>query len=224
MFNETIIVTKSVINSTAHYLSDDLFNRGIAIIDAPFKIPEMLWMLVPILATIVLMEFYFGRYKEEELGWNTAFGNSLVLGFVAIDLFRFTHRVIGGEISDALFSSDPKIIISMIIFGFAVLLVLMDFFHFIPKKIAYVISSSSFVHMIALLGIIIVYSTGIPFDWTTLFACLVVFLFANLLLHILYWIIPAYKSPFQRILTAEDIERYSNSKKTVKKDDFKKDD
>lgn len=212
MFNETISGVASIVNVTTHYVTDDFYPRSLAIVDAPFKVPEMLWMLVPILGTIILMEFYFGRYKEEELGWNTAFGNALVLTFIAIDLFRHIYEPIGVSISDALMSGDAKIIISIALFGVAIFIVLLDFFHFLPKKIAYVISSSSFIHMVAILGIVIVYSVNIPLDWTTLFACTLIFILANFILHILYWIIPEYHSPFHRILNVENLEKLSKDK------------
>ncbi len=207
MLNETVSTAASIVNVTQNYIVNDLYPRGIAVVDAPFKVPEMLWMLIPILGTIILMEFYFGRYKEEELGWNTAFGNSLVLTFVAIDLFRRTYEPAGISIKEALMSGEIKIMISMVLFAFAILLVLMDFLHFLPKKIAYLISSSSFVHMIAILGIIVVYSLSMPLDWTTLLACFLIFLLANFLLHILYWIIPEYRSPFHRIMNIDSSQQ-----------------
>lgn len=207
MFNETISTAVSIVNVTSNYIVDDLYPRGVALVDAPFKVPEMLWMLIPIIVSVVMMEFYFGRYKEEELGWNTAFGNALVLSFVSIDLFRHTYEPTGRTIMESLQSPDTKISIAMVIFGFAILLMLMNYFHFLPKKIAYAISSGPFIQMIALLGIIIVYSDGIPLNWTTLLACILIFILANFILHILYWIIPEYHSPIHRILNVENQEK-----------------
>ena len=42
---------------------------------------------------ISIVAFYFGKYHEEELGWNTAVGNSLVLLFVAMDLLRHIYNL-----------------------------------------------------------------------------------------------------------------------------------
>jgi hypothetical protein len=201
--NETIVAAKSVFNTTINYINGDLYNRGADIIKAPFQIHEMLWMLLPLIATMILMEFYFGRYKEEELGWNTAFGNSIVLTFVAIDLFRHTYEPEGNTIFSALSSGEPKILIAIGIFSFAMLLVLIDFFHFLPKAWAYVISSASVIHIISSLGIIVVYST-LPLDWTTLLACVLIVIMINVVLHVLYYIIPSYTSPLQRIITTDE--------------------
>ena len=41
----------------------------------------------------LIMTLYFGRHRDEELGWNTAFGNSLTLLFVSIDLFRYIYHL-----------------------------------------------------------------------------------------------------------------------------------
>jgi hypothetical protein len=212
MLNETVSGAMSIVNVTTHYISDDLYSRGFAIIDAPFRVPDMLWMLIPILATLLFMEFYFGRYKEEELGWNTAFGNSLVLTFVAIDLFRRIYEPTGMTVLATLQSNDAKILIAMVIFGFALLLAFTNFFHFISKKVAYAISSAPFIHLLALLGIIVVYSDNIAMDWTTLFAGSIVFLLANFSLHLVYLIVPSYRPPLQRIINIEQIPSLSKNK------------
>ena len=91
MISETISSVAFVINTTWNYLSVDLVNRGVNIVKAPFINQDMLWMLLPLLATLILMEFYLGRYKEEDIGWSEALGNALVLVFVSIDLFRHLY-------------------------------------------------------------------------------------------------------------------------------------
>jgi hypothetical protein len=220
MINETISSVGYVAQTTWNYLSVDLFNRGVDVVEAPIHTPDMLWMLLPLLATLLLMEFYFGRYKEEELGWNTAFGNALVLAFVSIDLFRHLYEPSGQTIFQFILSaSDIKIIAPLWIMGLALLLIIVDFFHFLPKKIAYIVSSPTYINLIGLLGIIVVYTTSVPLDWTTVFACVVLFVIANLISLMLYYVIPSYKPTISKILTAEDIEKYSEevSKKKIDK-------
>jgi hypothetical protein len=187
---------------------------------APMQVPNMLWMLLPLAATLILMEFYFGRYKDEELGWNTAFGNSLVLVFIAIDLFRHLFEPSGLSITQFIATtSDIKIIIPLWIIFMAIILMVVDFFHFLPKKVAYMISSPTYVNLIALLGIIIVYAPMIPLEWTTILACVILFIIANLISLGLYYIIPRYKPTISKILTVDDVEKYSEelNKKKVKK-------
>lgn len=222
MINETISSIGFVANTTWNYLSNDLFNRGVGIVEAPVLTQDMLWMLLPLLATLLLMEFYFGRYKDEELGWNTAFGNTLVLIFVSIDLFRHLYEPSGQSALQFIASaSNIKVIVPLIIAGLALLLMVVDFFHFLPKKIAYILSSPAYVNLIGLLGIIIVYTT-IPLDWTTVFACALLFILANLISLLLYYVIPSYKPTISKILTVEDVEKYGEEL-SKKKSDKKKD-
>jgi hypothetical protein len=220
MLNEAIIAINSAANATWTYTSNDLFNRGTDMVLAPMHASDMLWMLLPLAATLLLMEFYFGRYKDEEMGWNTAFGNSLVLIFIAIDLFRHLFEPSGLSIIQfIMMTSDIKIIIPLGIILMALVLMIVDFFHFLPKKLAYIVSSPTYVNLISLLGIIIVYTSGIPLDWTTMLACIILFITANLVSLGLYYIIPKYKPTISKILTVEDVEKFSEelSKKRNKK-------
>lgn len=216
MFNETATLASNVWHTSTQYLATDFLSRVWHIMSAPLAQREMLWMLVPLLATIIFMEFYFGRYKEEELGWNTAYGNALILLFIGIDLFRRSYEPLGITIREAITSGEPKIIIAIVLFGFALLLLLIDFFHFLPKKVAYIISSPAYINLLALLGIIVVYSKNIPLDWTTLAACIVMLGVFLLIAQIIYWIIPSYHSPIKRmtqIFTTDDLARMRKEKK-----------
>jgi len=220
MINETISSVSYVTQSTWNYLITDLFKRGINILKSPFNIPDMLWMLIPVLITLLLMEFYFGRYKDEELRRNTTFGNALVLAFVAIDLFRHLYEPTGQGIFQFILSAgDIKIIAPLWIMGLALVLILIDLFHFLPKKVTYILSSPTYTNLIGLLGIIVVYTESIPLDWTTVFACAILFVLANIISLGLYYIIPSYKPTISKILTADDIEKYGeelNKKKSKK--------
>jgi hypothetical protein len=111
---------------------------------------------------------------------------------------------------------DIKIILPLWIMGLALLLILINFFHFVSKKVAYTISSPTYINLIGLLGIIVIYTPSIPLDWTTVFACVILFVIANLISLGLYYIIPSYKPTISKILTVEDVEKYgdeSNKKK-----------
>jgi hypothetical protein len=60
------------------------WQRFLEILSAPSVHQEMIWIVLPLLLIIVLMTVYFAKYKDEELGWNTALGNSFILIFVSI--------------------------------------------------------------------------------------------------------------------------------------------
>ncbi|MBI1969843.1 hypothetical protein HYS48_04060 [Candidatus Woesearchaeota archaeon] len=154
---------------------------------APSTNHDMLWIVFPLVFTLLMMEFYFGRYTREELGWNTAVGNSLVLIFVSIDLFRYlyNHPQALGTLTFLLESPVPtKMLIAMLVFIEGIILLFEDFFHRIPKRIAFFISSPLPVNLTAYVGIAIVYS-NIPFDWYTILAALALFF----LLLLFFWIV-----------------------------------
>ncbi|HYD03695.1 MAG TPA: hypothetical protein VEC16_05345 [Alphaproteobacteria bacterium] len=202
-------MNETLASSVSDYLSNDLYTRGVDIVFAPVNTPAMLWMLLPLLATLFLMEFYFGRYKDEEMGWNTAFSNAIVLVFIAIDLFRRLYEPTGLGVTEFIATgTDIKIIVPLWIMLLAIILLFINFFHFMPKKLAYIISSPAYINMVGLLGIIVVYSKDIPLDWTTIFACAILFLAANAIALLLYYLIPSYKPTISKILTPEDVEKY----------------
>lgn len=168
-----------------------LFERIMALLTAPFEHPQMIYIITPMLITLFLMEFYFGRYEDEELGWNTAVGNALVLVFVAVDLLKTTYpqtapvallSKVWGNITN--FQSNAGDVIStfitIAIFALGFLLLFTNFFHFLPKGLAFFISGSLPINVIAYLGIVIVYTnnTGlnpVPIDWYTLLSAILLF-------------------------------------------------
>ncbi|MBI4148800.1 hypothetical protein HY490_05910 [Candidatus Woesearchaeota archaeon] len=152
-----------------------LLSRLIELIKAPALNPEMGWIIAPLILTVVLMTFYFGKYTREELGWNTAIGNSVVLLFVAIDLLRYLfHLTSPGSI----LNFQDEWIKSLIALGVAsegITLLLSNFFKALPKHVSFFICSPLPVNLQAYVAIAIVY-TDISFDWATLVAAIMLFL------------------------------------------------
>ena len=146
--------------------ADIVFDRFLEITVAPYYYRDMLWTLIPLTIALLLIELYFGRYKHEELGWNTAFGNTLVLLFISMDLFRRLDN------TDLLFLSNPKVIIAGVVALFGVSLSLIDFFHVLPKRIAYWISSKTPMNFLACIAVILIYAE-IPLDRITFLASLI---------------------------------------------------
>ena len=68
---------------------DELIIRIIQIVLVPSYNPDVIWSIAPLFFGLVLMQMYFGKYKTEQLGWNTAFGNSVSLMWASAILFRF---------------------------------------------------------------------------------------------------------------------------------------
>ncbi len=143
-----------------------LSNRFLDLLFAPINYTETLWMVIPVLFTLLLVELYFGRYKGEELGWNSAFANSLVLIFVSIDMIRLLYHERG---LSAFMYINPKValIIAVVIEG--IVLTVMAFYHILPKHMAFNFSSALPMNFIAYISLLLVY-TDIPIDGYTLLA------------------------------------------------------
>lgn len=180
-----------------------LWERLITIIIAPSLVPKMIWILTPMLITLFLMTLYFGRYRKEELGWNTAFGNSLVLVFVGLDLLKLIYPGLNPLRALLIFirtllAWDEKTLLALIsicILGYGLILLFIDYFHFLPKKIAFFISNGLSINIFAYFGIIFVYSRMnglniIPLDWYTFFAFLILFMLLYAFMTLLKALVP----------------------------------
>ncbi len=155
----------------------DLFGRIWDLISAPGKNPEMIWIVVPIVVSLLVMTIYFGRYSKEELGWNTAVGNTLLLVFVGVDLLRTIYNNPHIEVSIEVggFDIPVKTLVALLVLfqGFALLYA--NFFHWMPKQIAFFITSALPVNLTAYVAIAVVYS-DVPLRWMTVLAAVVLFI------------------------------------------------
>ncbi len=126
-----------------------LGDKFISLLYAPFNYPEMFWIIFPLVITLVLLELYFGRYPREDPGYHTALENSVFLLFVAVDLVRF---LITNEYN------VYKVYIVAGIIIYAITLSVMDFFHKLPRNLAFRTSSKFIISFTAYVCIILVYS------------------------------------------------------------------
>lgn len=123
----------------------------VKVVEDPSIFNSMIWAMVPMILTLILMEFYFSHHPSEELGWNTAFGNSLMIIFVSLGLFG---RLIEQNQIAINFSS----IMTLLLFLFGVLLTVIDFFKLVPKNLAFGVSSALTVNMFGVISILAVYT------------------------------------------------------------------
>jgi len=160
-----------------------VLERFLELVTAPYYHKEMLWIGVPLVFVLFLTEIYFSRYKFEELGWNSAFGNALVLLFVSIDLFRYLYN------NNLLDTVTIKTALAIAVSLMALLLILVNFFHLIPESIAYGMSSKLPMNFIAYVSVLLVYS-NIPLDFTTLVAAIAFLSIISLMIITLRSMIP----------------------------------
>ena len=187
--------TTYIYDYTINTLLPSLKQRLIDMIQAPVVHRDMIWIITPLFITLLLMEFYFGRYSKEEMGWDTAVGNSLVLIFVCLDLLRYMYGETSffgtiGTIRTIPISNLPvKTVVALVIGIYGFILLFFDFFHWLPKKFAFVVSSTLPINLIAYISVVVVYA-DLPVDYLTLVSSLVLLVGLFIIFSIIHFIEP----------------------------------
>ena len=153
---------------------------------------SVLGAVAPLLITLLFLDVYFGRWKNEKLGWNTAFGNSIVLLFVSVNLFSS----LWGRYSENIFLRAtvlPKFILVMLIMTQAVLLMTVVYLHAIPKNFSFFLASPLTINLLAFITIILVYAE-IPLDIHTFTAALILYILMYLIFLYIKHLIPPSKT------------------------------
>jgi len=164
------------------------------LVTAPYYYPDMIWMVIPLITTLLIMQFYFGRYSKEEMGWNTAVGNTLVLFFIALDLLRHIYNLPPADLIN-FFYYPIKTMVALLVSIEALTLFFADFFRFLPKRLAFFISSPLPVNLTAYVAIALVYS-HLAFDYYTILAALVLFVILFIAIHVLqFFVYKIWESP-----------------------------
>ena len=194
MVEEAIWTTPYVLN----VLFPALWERFLDITLAVFRQPQMVWIVTPLIATMLLMEFYFGRYKKEELGWNTAVGNSIMLIFVSIDLLRqlYSEFFLIGLVAERFAEVQIKTFIALFIFLEGLTILAFNFFHALPKRLAFSLSSVLSINFTAYMAIVLIY-TDVPMSWSTFWAGVMLLTILKIVFDVLKMIEPEYIAKFQ---------------------------
>lgn len=141
-----------------NYFSQHVFPLFYELINTPLSDPQILWTILPLLGIAFFIELYFGRYKTEELGWNTAFGNTISLLWVTTALFRFMYETHGSAIfREWNFAGNTPTMILIYALGlWSLLLATSNFFHILPKQISFFVSSTIPVNVSAVVTAVLV--------------------------------------------------------------------
>ncbi len=129
-------------------------NKAIfVIITAPFSNFKIFWTVLPMLAAWIVLEVYFSRHEDENIGWNTAICNGLMLFWAGLNiLFSMTT-------SRYVFQ---KFIMMSIIIGYAIFLVYISFTHRYSQKATFRFASTNIVYYFGILGILYAYDVILP--------------------------------------------------------------
>lgn len=140
----------------------------------PFVMPEIWWVITPLLVLMVITTLYFAEHPWEKIGWNTALTNSTVLVFIGIDLLRHIYHYIIPPTLLFFLQYPYRSVIVLIVMLEGVLLSMTAFRHAISERWMFFIASPLIVNTQALVVVILVYSR-VRLTLYTLLAMVVVF-------------------------------------------------
>ncbi len=146
------------------------------IMAAPFENLEIWWYLFPILALWFTLEFYFGFYKNESMGWNTALGNAFSFGWVNIEGMRVLFEK-GSEIFWFQFG-----ILSLAL-SYSVIIIYLVFTHKIKDKYAFLAASPHLTYYLSAISIMWMHGVLIIDIWVLI--DIVLLFFATIIAFIL---------------------------------------
>ena len=152
------------------FLVRAVYMRIMELVFAPLDNQDMLWTAIPLLIATLFMTLYFGRNRWEELGWNTAFGNTMVFLFVAMNIIRTMYNYGGSW--ESVIDNRLYLLISLGLAGASGLLMFLTYFHLMPKRLAFFILSAAPINVSVYVVMSIVYA-GVPPDFITILAGIV---------------------------------------------------
>ncbi|MAF34482.1 hypothetical protein CMO91_01425 [Candidatus Woesearchaeota archaeon] len=142
--------------------------------------PGIFWTIMPFMVAALAMQVYFGRNRTEEIGWNSAFGNSVAFAFVSGSLLRYLFSTY--ESWEALNVGDAMLRLWITVFVLLVgmLMAVANLEHARPKKFFMFLSQSSVINGLAVMAIILVQTTQVLDQATITAAALFLLVFTGL--------------------------------------------
>ncbi|MBD3249334.1 hypothetical protein GF336_04780 [Candidatus Woesearchaeota archaeon] len=181
------------------------------ILIGPFIDSSILWIVLPLILILILIDLYFGRHRSEELGWNSAFSNSISMLWICIIIFRFLFQEYGFEITLSPIAVKEFAIAGILALWVIVILTL-NFFHIVPKKFAFIISSSKSVYITAFIIISVIFG-DFALDSITLIASVILLLILLVFLNAVKCLIPMTNGAKQAVKRKENKKKKSKAGK-----------
>jgi len=166
---------------------ESTWTRFIELVEAPLNEPDMLWFAIPLLIATIMMSLYFGRYRKEELGWNSAFANTMVFIFVSIDIIRRMYESTTPYSWMNIWDNPLYLMITLALGGFGILSMITIYYHLLPKQITFKLFWNLPVNIAVYVIMCVVYA-GVTLDQYTVFAGILLFVVVWLLLKFLQWL------------------------------------
>ena len=120
------------------------------IFSAPLRDLSILWFLAPLVLFWFILEIYFGRYKSEKLGWNTALGYGMSMFWIVIISFKTMF-----ENNFELFSIG-KLLFVIFVAAYSVFIIFISFTHRLKEKIFFLFTSPTIVYYLCGIALLLV--------------------------------------------------------------------
>jgi len=166
---------------------ENTWTRFVELLQAPLAEPNMLWFAIPLIIATIMMALYFGRYRKEELGWNTAFANAMVFIFVSIDIIRRMYESSQPYSWLNIVDNPLYLMITIALSGFGIISMLVIYYHLLPKQITFRLFSNLPVNIAIYVLMCVVYA-GVTLDKFTVLAGILLFLVVWVILKFLQFL------------------------------------
>jgi len=205
-------------DSVIRYFDFTIIPRLIDIVTAPVQNLDMIWIIVPLVGALVLMQLYFGRNPTEKLGWNTAFGNSIALLFVCVNLLNHLYNTFGWSAFQFEWASpNLKTIIALGVGAIGILGMFLDLLHWWPERLAFFIGSSIPINLIAYMAIVLVYSDLVPIDRVTFITGLFFFIILLVVFKVFKFLVPMSFEAKKEIREEKEKKRKEKEKRKLER-------
>jgi len=216
----TLALLSTVLSDVVSFFQASIWPRFLHIVLAWYDHPDMLWTIIPLLAATTLMVLYFGRYKTEKLGWNTAFGNTISLFFVIASLaqgliLKYTPSDFFDPAAAYLIVFDQPLyqLIFLSILGLeAVLLMNVNYYHRLPEWLSFYISSTIPMNGLSLLAILVI-KGDVPLDRITIYTAIFFFFVFWASFTLLKWYVKPSRAAKAVITRKNNIARAARKRK-----------
>lgn len=121
------------------------------IFSSPLKDPSIWWLLAPIILFWFVIEIYFGRHKNERLGWNTALGNGLSMFWIVVISLKVLFE---GQLG--LHNLD-KLVFVIFIALYSIFVIFISFTHRIKEGLFFLVASPTMVYYLSAIAILWIY-------------------------------------------------------------------
>lgn len=160
------------------------------ILTAPFRNTNILWQLAPVIILWMIIEIYFDTHKREQLGWNTAIGNSISLSWISLaaiqQLFASKSASLYSGITHFKWSTFFLILVFLL---YAIFIAFISFMHSFSPEVTYVLAYPTIVYFLSIVAILFGSGVIIPNKWIFL-ALATLWAFFGILKVIGYYLVP----------------------------------